>query len=131
MTNEAIRIGKEHNIRSRNRLIAICYDEFKKYGLHTHYALSACEVASARLKQCRKNRKLAYVRKPHLKLDNQTFRIVDGKLRIPIRAREFIYIPLKMREYHKLLLSASYHIGSVTGYSDYPWNVGKLRLWRS
>lgn len=53
MVNEAIRIGKEYNIRSRNKLITVCYDEFKKYQLHTHYTLSACEVACARLKQYR------------------------------------------------------------------------------
>jgi len=76
MVNEAIRVGNEYNIRSRNKLISVCYDEFKKYNLHTHYTLSACEVASARLKQYRKHRKLAYVRKPHLKLDNQTFKIL-------------------------------------------------------
>ncbi len=35
--NEAIRIGKEHNnnIRSRYKLITICYDEFKKLWKHT------------------------------------------------------------------------------------------------
>ncbi len=114
MVNEAIRIGKEHNIGSRNKLIGVCYDEFKKYHLHTHYTLSACEVACARLKQYRKNRKLAYVRKPHLKLDNQTFKIVDGKLRIPIQPREFLYIPLKVRKYHEEFLAGKYHIGSVT-----------------
>jgi len=114
MVNEAIRIGKEYNIRSRNKLIAICYEDFKKYQLHTHYTLSACEVACARLKQYRKNRKLAYVRKPHLKLDNQTFKIIDGELRIPVKSREFLYIPLKIREYHKEFLMGQYHIGSVT-----------------
>jgi len=115
MVNEAIRIGKEHKIRSRNKLISICYDEFKKYNLHTHYTLSACEVACARLKQYRKNKKLAYVRKPHLKLDNQTFKIVDGNLRIPVKPREFLYIPLQIRDYHqKLLNDATLKMGSVT-----------------
>jgi len=114
MVNETIRIGKKHNIRSRYKLITICYDEFKKYGLHTHYTLSACEVACARLKQYRKNRKLAYVRKPHLKLDNQTFKIVDGKLRIPVKPREFMYIPLRIREYHKQFFDNGLKIGSVT-----------------
>jgi len=114
MVNEAIRIGKEHNIRSRYKLITTCYDEFKKYDLHTHYTLSACEVACARLKQYRKHRKLAYVRKPHLKLDNQSFKIIDDKLRIPVKPREFICIPLKIRQYHKEFLVSQYHIGSVT-----------------
>ena len=115
MVNHAIRVGKEHKIKSGNKLIRVCYEEFRKYGLHTHYTLSACEVACARLKQYRKNRKLAYVRKPHLKLDNQTFKIVDGNLRIPVKPREFIYIPLKMRNYHRQFLNdATLKIGSVT-----------------
>ena len=116
MVNEGIRLGKPHNnIRARNKLIAICYEEFKKYGLHTHYTLSACEVACARLKQYRKHRKLAYVRKPHLKLDNQTFKVKeDGRLRIPVKPREFLYIDLKVREYHREFLRSNWHKGSVT-----------------
>ena len=114
MVNEGIRLGKQHNIRARNKLIAICYEEFKKCGLHTHYTLSACEVACARLKQYRKHRKLAYVRKPHLKLDNQTFKVKDGRLRIPVKPREFLYIDLKVREYHREFLSSNWHKGSVT-----------------
>jgi len=115
MVNEAIRIGKEHNIRSRYKLIIFCYEDFKKYNLHTHYTLSACEVASARLKQFRKHRKLAYVRKPHLKLDNQTFKVIDGKLRIPVKPREFLYIQLKIRGYHEQFLrDHMLKIGSVT-----------------
>lgn len=114
MVNEAIRTGKEHNIKSRYKLITACYDEFKKYGLHTHYTLSACEVACARLKQYRKRGKLPYVRKPHLKLDNQTFRIEDDKLRIPLKPREFLYIALKVRPYHREFLESNWRRGSVT-----------------
>lgn len=115
MVNEAIRVGKEHNIRTRYKLITACYDGFKKYNLHSHYTLSACEVACARLKQYRKHRKLAYVRKPHLKLDNQSFKIVDGNLRIPVKPREFIHMQLKMRDYHKQFLNdTTLKMGSVT-----------------
>lgn len=45
MCNEAIRIATQNKPLNRFRLIELAYQRLKKYGLHTHYILSACEVA--------------------------------------------------------------------------------------
>jgi len=45
MCNDAIRIAVKGKPRSRFTLIEIAYPRLKEYGLHTHYILSACEVA--------------------------------------------------------------------------------------
>jgi len=45
MCNDAIRIALEEKPKNRFRLIELAYPRLKEYGLHTHYILSACEVA--------------------------------------------------------------------------------------
>jgi len=45
MCNDAIRIALKEKPRSRFTLIETAYPRLKEYGLHTHYILSACEVA--------------------------------------------------------------------------------------
>jgi len=114
MVNEAIRVGLESNITSRFRLIKAVYAEFKKVGLHTHYILSACEVACAILKNHRRRGRKPHVRKLMLKLDNQTYKIEGDILRIPKAPRQFIRLKLKIREYHKHFLeNESLKRGSV------------------
>mgnify|MGYP001133278118 CR=1 FL=1 len=54
MVNEAIRVALEQGITSRFKLIKTVYQSFKRYGLHTHYTLNACEVACGEIR----NRKL-------------------------------------------------------------------------
>jgi len=86
MVNEAIRVALEQKITSRFRLIKIVYEPFKRYGPHTHYTLSACEIACGIIRN-RKRRKEPYVRRAFLKLDNQTFKIKNSVLKIPIKPR--------------------------------------------
>lgn len=45
MCNDAIRIAINQKPRNRFGLIGLVYTRLKEYGLHTHYILSACEVA--------------------------------------------------------------------------------------
>ena len=45
MCNDAIRIAIKENPKNRFKLIELAYEKLKGYGLHTHYVLSACEVA--------------------------------------------------------------------------------------
>ncbi|MEM2897282.1 MAG: transposase [Candidatus Bathyarchaeia archaeon] len=114
MVNEAVRIALEWKITSRFKLIKAVYEDFKRYGLHTHYTLNACEIACGLIRN-RRRRKTPYVRRAFLKLDNQTFKIRGGILRIPEKPRQFIEIPLKMGEHQKAFLSdATLKMGSVT-----------------
>lgn len=55
MVYHAIWVGQRHNIRGRFKLIRAVYKELKRYGLHTHYALSARKAASAILKNHKRN----------------------------------------------------------------------------
>lgn len=74
MCNDAIRIAfqdeKEHGgerVRSRIRLIELAYPRLKEYGLHTHYILSACEVAFSAY-HSRNRRSVPYAKQAFLKL---------------------------------------------------------------
>jgi transposase len=99
MCNDAIRIAIRTKPRNRFELIGLAYAALKQYGLHTHYILSACEVAYSAYRN--KNRNSApYVRKSFLKLDNQSYQLNHLLLRIPTTPRDFVFLTLRGSEYH-------------------------------
>lgn len=104
MVNHALWLGMQHRIRNRFKLISAVYDDFKRYGLHTHYALNACEVAAAIMKNHRRNHRAPVARKLALKLDNQTYRLQGRMLRIPVRPRAFVELKLKLGRCQRNLL---------------------------
>jgi putative transposase len=118
IVNCCIRVGLEKNLTSRLRLQNEVYHELGGFGLHTWYSLSAIEVATAILKNHRKarrrqqNARAPRARKLAAKLGNQGY-IVNGKLRIPIKPREYFYIPLHKRAAH-FLSDATLKLGSVS-----------------
>lgn len=124
MINFCVEKGLEKGISSRFKLIKEVYQEAKQFGLHTHYVLNACEVACAMLKNYRRiKRKNKKVKKPQakklfLKLDNQTYKLVEKEdglyLRIPAKPREFLFLKLKYGDYQKGFLKDGYKFGSVT-----------------
>ncbi|HYR04936.1 MAG TPA: transposase [Nitrososphaerales archaeon] len=99
MCNDAIRIALKEKPKTRFRLIELAYPRLREYGLHTHYILSACEVAYSAFKNP-KRRSDPYVRKSFIKLDNQTFTLNHLILRIPTTPRHFIYLTLRAADYH-------------------------------
>jgi putative transposase len=120
LANFCLKRGLEKKISSRFRLIKEVYEESKKFGLHTHYVLNACEVACAILKNYRryKKSKKPEVRKLFLKLDNQTYKFIEKQdsifLRIPTKPRKFLFIKLKYGEYQKKFLEdKTLKLGSV------------------
>jgi len=99
MCNDAIRIAVKEKPRSRFTLIEMAYPRLKEYGLHTHYILSACEVAySVYRNKDRKSR--PYIERAFLKLDNQSYSLNHLLLRIPTTPRHFVYLTLKGSDYH-------------------------------
>ena len=94
MCNDAIRIALKERPRSRFALIKLAYPRLKEYGLHTHYILSACEVAYSAFKNPRR-RSDPYIRRPFLKLDSQTYSLNHLILRIPTKPRHYIYLTLR------------------------------------
>jgi len=121
LANFCLEKGLEKKITSRFRLIKETYQEAKKFGLHTHYILSACEVACSILKNCRryKKAKKPEVKKLFLKIDNQTYKLIKKKdslyLRIPSKPKKFLYIKLKYGDYQRRFLEdKTLKLGSVT-----------------
>jgi putative transposase len=121
MCNDAIRMAiqyeEEHGgerVRSRFKLIEVAYPRLKEYGLHTHYILSACEVAySAYRNRNRKSR--PYVKRAFVKLTNQAYVLNHLILRIPTRPRRFIYLTLQASDYQlSLLENLALKRGSIT-----------------
>jgi putative transposase len=99
MCNDAIRIALKEKPKSRFRLIELAYPRLKEYGLHTHYVLSACEVAYSAFKNA-KRKVDPHVRRRFIKLDCQTYTLNHLVLRIPTRPRRFVYLTLRASNYH-------------------------------
>ena len=114
MCNDAIRIALEGKPKNRFTLIALAYQRLKCYGLHTHYILSACEIAQSVYRN-KKRKSDPYIKKPFFKLDNQTYLLDDLTLRIPLRPRQFVYLSLQDSDYHaSFLKDPSLKRGSLT-----------------
>ena len=118
MVNYCIHVGLGKGITSRFRLTGEVYHRLMKYGYHSWYVLSAIEVATAILKNYRKARKHSGVKRPRArrlmaKIGNQGFKIENCRLRIPLRPREYIYIPLHKRGV-EFLANSIFKLGSVT-----------------
>jgi transposase len=115
MVNHAIWVGNQRGIYGRFKLITAVYDEFKRYGLHTHYALNACEVASAILNNTKRKHRSPSAKRRFLKLDNQTYRLENGALRIPMQPRRLLLLRLKLGDYQRIFLEdRSLKRGSIT-----------------
>jgi putative transposase len=99
MCNEAIMIAVQENPKNKFKLIEITYRRLKKYGLHTHYILSACEVAFSAYRNKRR-KSTPYVRRPFIKLDSQSYRLNHILLRIPATPKSFIFLTLRCSDYH-------------------------------
>ncbi len=103
MCNDAIRIAVKERPKNRFRLIALACARLKGYGLHTHYVLSACEVAFSVYRNRNRNRNresTPHVRRAFLKLDNQSYQLNHMILRIPTTPRNFVYLALQGSEHH-------------------------------
>lgn len=87
MCNDAIRIALKEKPRSRFTLIELAYPRLKEYGIHSHYILSACEVAYSVYRN--KNRRSdPIIRKAFLKLDNKAYTLNHLLFRIPSKLTE-------------------------------------------
>jgi len=99
MCNDAIRIANKEKPRNRFNLIELAYARLKQYGLHTHYILSACEVAysvySNKRRKC-----VPYIKRAFLKLDNQSYQLNHLLSRIPTNPRNFVFLALQGSDYH-------------------------------
>lgn len=114
MCNDSIRIALAEKPKNKLRLIELAYQRLKGYGLHTHYILSACEVAFSAYRN--KNwRASPHFKKPFFKVTSQTYRLNHLILRIPMRPRQFILLILQGSNYHLSFLDDSnLSMGEIT-----------------
>jgi len=114
MCNDSIRIAIKERPKNRFGLIQLAYPRLKEYGLHTHYILSACEVAYSVYRNKRRKR-VPYVRKAFLKLDSQSYQLNHLLLRIPTTPRSFVFLTLEGSDYHSSFIDdPGLKRGSVT-----------------
>ncbi|MGI0004510.1 MAG: RNA-guided endonuclease InsQ/TnpB family protein [Candidatus Nitrosotenuis sp.] len=98
-TNEAIRIGSQKQNTSRFSMHKELYLKLRG-DFYAKYVHGSLECAASKLKQYRKagrkkhDPKIPYVWKSMFKLDNQSYKISDGHIRIPIKARQYCVIKL-------------------------------------
>jgi putative transposase len=100
MCNDAIRIALKEQPKTRFALQKLAYSRLKEYGLHTHYILSACEVAFAAYRNKNRKKSNPHVKRAFLKLDNQSYVLNHLILRIPTTPRNFIYLILQGSKHH-------------------------------
>ena len=114
MCNDAIRIAIKENPKNRFKLIELAYEKLKGYGLHTHYVLSACEVAFSVCKSERR-RSTPYIRNAFLKIENQSYQLNHLLLRIPTSPGKFVFLTLQGSNYHlSIIEDPNLKMGSLT-----------------
>jgi putative transposase len=99
MCNDAVRIAVREKPRNKFKLIELAYPRLKEYGLQSHYALSACEVAFSVYRN-KNRRSIPYISKSFIKLDNQSYRLNHFLLRVPTKPRNSLFLALDGSTYH-------------------------------
>lgn len=115
MVNDCIRIGLEEKTTSLKSLSLKAYHQLDRYTVYSNYKLTAISKATGILRNYRKSlrkhpAKRPYCIKPML-VDCYGRRIIDGKLRLPITAKKYVYIPLNR---HTLSVTSGHTLRSVT-----------------
>jgi putative transposase len=111
MVNDCTRIGLAENVTSMKALSEKSYHKLAKYDAPTQYRLTAISKATGILRNYKHIlRRDPKAKKPYafklMLTDCYAFRIIDGSLRLPIRPREYVYIPLN-----------AYVLQSIEGYT--------------
>jgi putative transposase len=115
MVNDCIRIGLAGNVTSMKAISGKAYHELAGYDVPTYYRLTAISKAAGILQNYRQTlRKHPGAKKPYaaklMLTDCYAFKVFKGELRLPIRAREYVYIPLNA---YTLRSIESYDVRSV------------------
>jgi putative transposase len=115
MINFCIDHAVRNNMTSYAKLRKEVYEEWKKkWDYSTHFCHSACRIALAILKSCRKKReRKPEAKKLFIRLDPQLYKFLGDSIRISVRPRKFAFIKLRFGDYQKKFIEA--------------WREGKLR----
>jgi len=99
MLNDCIRIGLPENVTSLKALSLKAYKQLSRYDVASYYKLCAISAATGILRNYRKaKRRNPYVKEPYARRLRLTtcygFKVRDGGLSLPIRAKEHVRISL-------------------------------------
>lgn len=99
MLNDCIRIGLAENVTSLKSLSLKAYKQLSRYDVASYYKLCAISAATGILRNHRKaKRKNPYAKEPYARRLRLTtcygFKVRDGELSLPIRAKEHVRISL-------------------------------------
>ena len=114
--NEGIRIGVEKHITSKLKLHYEVYFKLRSE-FYSRYVYGALECAASKLKLYKKiirkkpDAKTPYVWKNHLILDNQSYKLENDAIRIPIKPRKYVTIKLN---HYVIEQIKSAKLGSIT-----------------
>lgn len=124
ITNKSIRIALREKVASRARLSKIAYGTLSnEHSIYKAYINSAFEMALGALKAYRRRLRSGrvasppFVRRPVLKMDNQSYRLnrETGRLRIPVRGTHGVQFDLPLSRWHRSFLAdGSWVLGALT-----------------
>jgi len=123
--NNAVRVGLQARVSSRNALVRIAYADFRQDHprMYAQHLVSAFEVAGSVLKNHRRRvRKgvicrIPYVKRLMMKAENQAYKLdrKSGVIDLPIRAGCHVDLGLIVSQYHrKYLDDTALTLGSLT-----------------
>jgi len=127
--NNAVRVGLQARVTSRNALVRIAYKDFREDHpkMYAKHLVSAFEVAGSVLKNHRRRvRKgvtcrIPYVKRLIMKAENQAYKLDrrSGIIDLPIRAGCHVELKLIVSQYHrKFLDDTTLSLGSLTVLHD-------------
>jgi len=127
--NNAIRIGHQARVTSRNALTKLAYKDFRLEhpGMYAQHLVSAFEVAGSVLKNYRRRlmtraaSRAPYVHRLMMKAENQAYKLdrQRGIIDLPIRAGCHIKLELEVSDYHRRYLDdLTLGLGSLTVLPD-------------
>jgi putative transposase len=99
MVNDCIKIGLDNDISTMKKLSSLVYKQLASYNIISYYKLCAISHASGILANRKKsikrgmNSRQPYATKPLL-VSCYGFKIVDGRLKVPLGSRQYFDIPL-------------------------------------
>ena len=99
MVNDCIRTGLDNNASTVKRLSKLCYPELARYDIISYYKLHAISKGAGILANRKQSIKRGYPTKtPYLKkgilVSCYGFKIMDGKLQVPLGNRQHFDVPL-------------------------------------
>jgi len=127
--NNAVRVGLQARVTSRNALNKLVYKDFRcnHPGMYSQHLVSAFEVAASVMKMHRRRTRVKaeprtpYVKRLMMKAENQAYKLDrdSGIIDLPVRAGCHVKLKLIVSQYHRRYLDdPTLSLGSLTVLPD-------------